>query len=320
MAKATQPRHGSMQFWPRKRAARPYARLRNFAGDGLTAVAGFKMGMTHVKVFDTDKNSPTKNETIALPVTILECPPLKIFSVRAYTHDAYGHKVAGEVVVAKEKHLGRKVSPTKKPSSSLNFSNFDRISVLLMTQPHLTGVGQKKPQIFEVQLGGTPEQQLETAKELIGKEIKVSDILQEGEYVDIYAITTGRGNQGPVKRFGIGLKASKSEKGRRRPGSLGGWSGQQHFMYRVAMAGQTGYHQRAQYNNKILKITDNPEEINVKGGFKGYGLGRQGNEFILLQGSVPGPSKRLITLAKPKRLHKKRAAPTVDAISLESKQ
>ena len=64
-------------------------------------------------------------------------------------------------------------------------------------------------------------------------------------------LTTGRGYQGPVKRFGIKLKPSKSEKGRRRPGSLGPWHPAR-VIFRVPMAGQLGMFTRVVYNNKIL--------------------------------------------------------------------
>jgi large subunit ribosomal protein L3 len=315
-----------MQVWPRKRANKPYARIRNFStkDTGILAFAGYKMGMSHVSAFDSYKNSITKNETISLPVTILECPAMRIFSIRAYTHDHYGYKVAEEVVViGKDKHIGR-TTRTKTLSNPVDIdaSTYDDVTVILATQPSLTGIGQKKPQLFEVEIGGkTASEKLEIAKSFIGKEIKASDFFKAGDYVDFHAITTGKGYQGPVKRFGIGLKPHKSEKGRRRPGVIaGGWSAQQHTMYRVAFAGQMGYHQRVQYNNQILKITDKPEEINPKGGFLYYGTGRTGNEFVIVQGSVPGAKKRLITMLKAVRLKKNIPAPAVEWISQASQQ
>ena len=325
MPKPKAPRHGSMQVWPRKRSDRPYARIRNFntKADGMLAFAGYKMGMTHVMAFDSYKNSMTKNETISLPATIIECPPLRVFSVRAYTHDHYGYKVAGETVVFKDKHHGRKIRAPKTHASSLHFDgSHDDYTIIVSTKPELTGIGQKKPQLFELEVGGkTPADKLEYIKSIIGKDIKASEIFKVGDYVDFHAITTGKGYQGPVKRFGIGLKPHKSEKGRRRPGVIaGGWSAQQHTMYRVAHAGQMGYHQRVQYNNQILKITDKPEEVNPKGGFIHYGVGRNGNEFIIVKGSVPGSKKRLVTLVKAIRLKQALPAPSVEWISQESQQ
>ena len=328
MPKPKSPRHGSMQVWPRKRATRRYARVRNFNTklDGMLGFAGYKMGMTHVMAFDTYKNSLTKNETIALPATIIECPPLRVFSVRAYHHDAYGYKVAKEILVHKDKHTSRKVLAPKSVGNAASLDSFegeyDQYTIIVMTQPSMTGIGQKKPQLFEMEVGGkTPAEQIAFIKTIVGKEIKASELFKVGDYVDFHAITTGKGYQGPVKRFGIGLKPHKSEKGRRRPGVIaGGWSAQQHTMYRVAFAGQMGYHQRVQYNNQILKITDKPEEVTPKGGFIHYGVGHQGNEFIVVKGSVPGSKKRLITLVKAIRLKQNIPAPTVEFVSQESQQ
>jgi len=281
------------------------------------------MGMTHVMAIDVDKNSRTKNEQISIPATILECPPLKVYAVRSYKNSTHGLKVTRDIVVAgKDKFLARKTKAIKASSLPDTFSDDSaRITVLLMTQPSKTGIGQKKPQIFEAHVGGkTVAEQLATVKELVGKDIKASELFKEGDYIDLRGVTKGKGTQGPVKRFGVSLKSHKSEKGQRGVGSTGGWSGQQGWQYRVAHAGQMGYHQRTQYNNQILKITDKPEEVNAKGGFINYGVGRQGNEFIVLRGSIPGPKKRMIALSKPIRLKKTKKVPTVERISIESTQ
>lgn len=334
MPKAKNPRHGSMQVWPRKRASRRYARVRNYNTklDGILAFAGYKMGMTHVMAFDSYKNSVTKNETISLPATIIECPPMRVFSVRAYTHDAYGYKVAKEIiVVGKDKHIARKTKTPKSPvtptaelldSSFANLDSYDDITIIIMTQPSMTGIGQKKPQVFEMEVGGkTNADKIAFIKTIIGRDIKASEFLKAGDYLDFHAITTGKGYQGPVKRFGIGLKPHKSEKGRRAPGVIaGGWSAQQHTMYRVAHAGQMGYHQRVQYNNQILKITDKPEDVNPKGGFIHYGVGRTGNEFVIVKGSVPGTKKRMITMVRAIRLKQSLPVPTVELVVQESQQ
>jgi large subunit ribosomal protein L3 len=318
-----------MQVWPRKRSSRRIARVRNFnqQTDGMLAFAGYKMGMTHVMAFDSYKNSMTKNETISLPATIIECPPLRVFSVRAYTHDHYGYHVATEVLVFKDKHTSRKVRAPKTVGNaasldSLDPSAYDDFTIILSTQPQLTGIGQKKPQLTEFEVGGkTTADKMTFIKSIVGRDIKASELFKVGDYVDFHAITTGHGYQGPVRRFGIGLKPHKSEKGRRRPGVIaGGWSAQQHTMYRVAFAGQTGYHQRVQYNNQILKITDKPEEVTPKGGFIHYGVGRTGNEFVIVKGSVPGSKKRLVTMVKAIRVKMHKTAPTVEFISQESQQ
>jgi len=303
-----------MGVWPRKRAKRSYARVRGWTTDpkakGLLAFPTYKAGMTHVMAIDTRKTNITKGETISLPATVLEAPPVKLYSVRLYAKDAYGMHVAKELVVGKDKHLWRKLFTKKTAEAGLKDlkpEDFSDITVTLLTQPSKTGIGKKKPEVFESRLGGTNEEKLAWIQEHVAKEIRAGEVFQEGDYADSHAITKGKGFQGAVKRFGIGFTHHKSEKGRRTPGSLGGWSGQQHVMYRVAHAGQTGYHQRTQYNNIILKMGENPDEVNPKSGFKRYGLVK--NDYLLVNGSIQGPAKRMITLTKAVRLYEKRKKP-----------
>ena len=86
------PRSGSMQFWPRVRAKRSYARLRTATHQKDSKFAtfpGYKVGMTHVMLTDNRKNSPTKGSELSWPVTVIECPPVKILqnSVRREASD-----------------------------------------------------------------------------------------------------------------------------------------------------------------------------------------------------------------------------------------
>ncbi|RUA19603.1 MAG: 50S ribosomal protein L3, partial [Flavobacteriia bacterium] len=82
---------------------------------------------------------------------------------------------------------------------------------------------------------------------------------------NIYGRIGEKGFQGPVKRHGVSLRSHKSEKTIRGPGNLGAWTGNRSWT--VAHAGQTGYHLRTEWNKWVLKIGDNPEEVNRKGGF-----------------------------------------------------
>ena len=106
-----------------------------------------------------------------------------------------------------------------------------------------------------------------------------------------------------MKRFGIGLRQHKSEKGVRRPGSLGAWT-PSHTSFRAPMAGQLGFFTRIQYNNKIIKIgTINEKDVNPKGGFKHYGVIKTSYAFI--KGSVQGPKKRPFLITSSIREKKK---------------
>jgi len=89
-------------------------------------------------------------------------------------------------------------------------------------------------------------------------------------------------------------------------------------MYRVAFAGQMGYHQRTQYNNYILEISDDANRVNPNGGFLRYGNVR--STYVLIKGSVPGASKRLIQMTVPLRKTPPASLPTIEMVCVESKQ
>jgi large subunit ribosomal protein L3 len=324
MPKASNPHHGSLQFWPRKRARRVYARVRSKISSKEAKpleFAGYKVGMTHIAVTDNRPKALTKGEEITYPVTIIECPPIKISSVKFYKNTIKGLKVVSEVFSDKlDKELEKKVRIKSVKKKVDDVKEFDDIKVTVYTNPKLTTIGKKKPEFFELTLGGSKEEKLKWAKENLGKDIMVSVVFQEGQQIDIHAVTKGKGFQGPVKRFGVGLKQHKTEKGVRGVGSLGGWISQGHVMWRVAHAGQMGHHQRTEYNKWLLKIGANPEEMGTKNGFIRYGVIK--NPYILVKGSIPGPSKRLIRFNHAIRSNKNvpKEVPSINYINLELKK
>ncbi len=325
MPNVRKPRKGSLQYWPRKRAKKPYARIRSWptiSETKLLCFPGYKAGMTHIIITDNRAHSLTKGEDIKIPVTVIECPTIKVLGVNFYKKTPYGLTLSASILSQNlDKELSRKIIlPEKLKKKIEDIKDFDDVRAIVYTQPKKTGIGKKKPEVFEIAVGGEKDKKLEYLKNLIGKEVSVRDIFSEGQQVDVHAVTKGKGTQGPVKRFGISLKSHKSEKGRRAPGSLGPWNAQQHIMWRVAHAGKTGYNVRTEKNKWIIKIGDKGEEINPKGGFIRYGLVK--NDYVLLKGSVPGCAKRLIKMSYPMRPNKKmiQEVPTIQYISLESKQ
>ena len=87
MPKARRPRKGSLQFWPRKRARKllPSVNWKAIgSGKNLKGFITYKAGMASALVKDDTPHSMTKDKQITIPVTILECPPMRIFSVRFY--------------------------------------------------------------------------------------------------------------------------------------------------------------------------------------------------------------------------------------------
>ncbi|MEM2915818.1 MAG: 50S ribosomal protein L3 [Candidatus Woesearchaeota archaeon] len=324
MPRVRQPRRGSMQYWPRKRASSTHASIRtwNPTKDAKPlGFAGYKAGMTHLIVTDNKATSATKGEPIVMPVTVVECPPLKVAGICCYRLHNNRLVLSTQVWADKlEKDLSRVLpipKKTKTKIADIKPEDYKEFRLLVHTQPRLSGL-KKTPEVFEIGIGGDAKQQLEYAKGILGKDLKITDVFAAGQQVDSHSISKGKGLQGPVKRFGVSIRSHKSEKTKRGPGALGPWHG--NLNWPVAHAGQMGYHQRTEYNKWILQIGDDPTKINPAGGFLHYG--NITSPYVLIKGSVAGPAKRLIKLTTPLRPNKHipREAPGITHISVSSKQ
>ena len=168
--------------------------------------------------------------------------------------------------------------------------------------PQQAGREQKKPYVFEVAVkGGDIAKQFAFVKDFLGKEVKVNQVFQKGADVDVAAITKGKGIEGPITRWGVKKKQHKSRKSVRALGTLGPISPAT-IMYTVPRAGQRGFHQRTQYNNRIMIISNtktNEFKINPAGGFKHFGL--VDGDYVVIRGSIPGTYRRLVKLRSPMR-------------------
>ncbi len=312
MPHGTHPRSGSLQVWPRKKAKRIYPKVNPYtlnSSSKLLSFAGYKVGMTHALYLDSNPTSPTKNEQVFSPVTIVECPPIKVFGIRFYQKDPnYGSSVLYEKISAKlDKELVRKINIPKKfneKSIDETLNKSSEVRLLVHTQPKLTTIGKKVPEIFEIAIAkDDAKAQYEYASSLFEKEINIPDVFKEGQFIDIHAVTKGKGFQGTVKRFGVKLKDHKSEKKKRSVGNLGPLIPSK-VLFTVPQTGQMGYHTRTELNKLILKISNNPKELETKQGYKHYGLIK--NDFILIKGSIPGVNKRLIRFTEARRNKKQR--------------
>ncbi len=301
MGREHKPRGGSLQFWPRKRARRIYAKVRSWISTDSVRVlgfAGYKVGMTHAIITDNIPNSLTKGLKVSYPVTVIECPPLKPLSLRFYKQTPYGLKLISEIFSQKlDKELTRKIKLHKKFIEKKIPEDATDIRLVVYTQPKTIHI-KKKPDIFEIAIGGNIKDKIEYGKQLLANEIKIKDVLKEGQFVDVHSVTKGKGFQGPIQRFGLALKARKSEKKKRSGGNLGPWHPSK-VSFTVPQHGQMGYHTRTEYNKLILSINNNIELVNKNGGFPHYGLVR--GDYVLIKGSVPGSVNRLIRFTEPIR-------------------
>ena len=296
MSASKSPRKGSLQFWPRKRAARflPSVNWNVInSGKNLKGFICYKAGMKSGYVKDNTPNSMTKGKNIIIPITILECPSLKIFSVRFYKNN----KVINEIFAQNlDKELKRKLKLPKKQGKKISdIKDYDDIRVICYSQSKKTEL-KKTPDLIEIGLNGSLEEKIRFVEDKLGKEIFASEIFEKSQLIDLRGLTKGKGLSGPVKRFGITLKAHKSEKGVRRPGSLGPWHPAR-VTFRAPMAGQLGMFTRIVYNSKIidLKKASENEIKNIKN------FGDVKTEYILVKGSVQGPAKRQLLITFPLR-------------------
>jgi large subunit ribosomal protein L3 len=327
------PRHGSLAYLPRKRAEHLLARM-NFwpkiesETPRFLGFVGYKAGMTHVFTIEDRKRSPDFGKEVIRSATVVETPPVLVCGVRVYSKDTYGLKTLTEAWMKEPpSDLERILTIPENFKTEETLKKIEeslpkavRIRVIVMTQPKQASVPKKKPELAEIEIGGgTIQQQYEHAKNQLGKAVTAPEIFKEGQYVDIASVSTGKGFQGPVKRWGVTILQAKGRKTKRGVATLGPWN-PHHVMYSVARAGQMGYHQRTEYNKRILKIGKDGKEITPKGGFLRYGEVR--GPYLLLAGSIAGTEKRPIRLRYPARPPKNVAEepPQITQISIESPQ
>ena len=126
--------------------------------------------------------------------------------------------------------------------------------------------------------GTTPKRKLvefkaDFAQELnLGSVVNLTDVLAEGEFVDIVGTSKGKGFQGVVKRHGfagVGGATHGQHNRLRHPGSLGACSWPSRVFRGMRMAGQMGNARVKVFNLEVIKLI--PE-----------------NNILVVKGSVPG--------------------------------
>lgn len=113
----------------------------------------------------------------------------------------------------------------------------------------------------------------------IGQEIKV-DIFAEGDKVDVYGVSKGKGTAGTVKRYGHSRgPETHGSKYHRAAGSLGASAYPAKVFKGMKSAGHMGHERVTVQNLEIVKVDP---EMNI----------------VLIKGAVPGPKKGLITISE----------------------
>ncbi len=312
--KYSAPRRGSIAFRPRSRAKSLEARIRTWPenydkdNNGLIGFAGFKVGQIQVMTIDDKEKTPNYGKPLMNHSTVISLPPLKIVGIRGYSEDAYGKHAIFDVYSKDSiKDLSTKYK-TKYSEDGLNkasdrLENTRHLNAIVAVFPHRIGISQKTPFIFEVPVSGKDiRSKFDYLKSKLGQEVRASEVFKTGQNIDVHGITRGKGVEGPVTRFGVKRKQHKSRKSVRAVGTLGPISPAV-VMYTVARQGQMGFHQRTEYNKRILLMSNSEKNditnINPKGGFKHFGLVE--GDYMIVRGTIPGVPKRLIKLRQPIR-------------------
>jgi len=302
------PRRGSLAYSPRIRAKSMEARIRawpkvNSDEPKILAHCGFKAGCVQIVSIDDREKVPNAGKQLVSLGTVLVTPPVLILGVRGYSKDHNGKHAEFDVYAEDiPKSFSKEISLKNNQENALEnaekgLKRVKEIFAIVAVSPRAAGLDQKKPYVFEAFVsGGDIQKQFTHVKELLGKEIKIDQIFETGATVDVAAITKGHGWQGVLKRWNVKKKQHKSRKTVREVGSLGPISPQS-VMYTVPRAGQHGFHQRVEYDKRIMIMGNSNDEqikINPDGGYKHFGLVK--GDFIILKGSVPGTYRRLIKL------------------------
>jgi large subunit ribosomal protein L3 len=210
---------------------------------------GKKRGM--IQLFDETGN--------AVPCTIIEAEPNIVIQIKTEENDGYNAIQIGfdEVKVKNPYTINARVS---KPIQG----HFKKANVV--PRRHLA----------EVRLDNLGEYSL-------GQELK-ADIFADVPFVDVTAISKGKGYQGVMKRHNFaGGPASHGSGFHRHAGSTGMRSTPGRGLPGGKKAGHMGSQRKTVQNLKVFKIEDN---------------------FIIVKGAVPGPRNGLVFVTQAEKKSK----------------
>jgi len=210
----------------------------------MAGIIGRKIGMT--SIFNQDGQN--------LVCTVIEAGPCVVTQVK--NKDKYGYSaIQLSFKEKKEKH-------TTKPL----IGHFKKAN----TTPKREIAEFRN---FRVEYSGIVE---------LGNEIKVSDIFNEGDFLDAIGTSKGKGFQGVVKRHGfqgVGGQTHGQHNRLRAPGSMGNASFSARVIKGKKLPGRMGNDRVKVINLKVIKIL--PE-----------------HNLILVSGPVPGAKNSTIYLNK----------------------
>ena len=181
-------------------------------------------------------------------VTVIHAGPCRVAQVKTQERDSYA---AVQLGFGKRKHANR---PTRG-----HFQKADLEPTRLLRE-------------FRVE---------DSSEYAVGDTLRVEDLFEAGEYVDVSGISKGRGFAGVVKRHGFaGQKATHgAEKNHRRPGSIGCSATPSRVVKGRKMPGRMGGERVTVQNLKAVQIDAE-------------------NNLIVVKGAAPGPNGSFLMVRK----------------------
>ena len=117
-----------------------------------------------------------------------------------------------------------------------------------------------------------------------GDVVRVEDLFDEGELIDVVGVSKGKGFQGVVKRHGfsgVGMMTHGQSDRQRHPGSIGASADPSRVFKGMRMAGRTGGERTKIQNLTVVRVLPD-------------------HDALLVKGSVPGPKSGYVELHKKK--------------------
>lgn len=279
------PRHGSLQFLPKKRTVHHHGRIRSYPRDDpanpphLTAFRAYKAGMTHVvRSVDRPGALMHKREVVDA-VSVLETPPMVVVGVVGYIETPAGLQTLTTVFAEhlseefkrrcyKNWYASKKKAYTKYAKKwsedggkDIQYE-LDRIAkfcsvvrVITHSQVKKLNLRIKKAHIMEVQINGGKDAQekVDFAKSLFEKEISIDSVFAKDENIDVIGVTKGKGMEGVTTRWGVTRLPRKTHRGLRKVACIGSWHPAR-VSTTVPRAGQNGYFHRTEMNKKVYRL------------------------------------------------------------------
>ncbi len=186
-------------------------------------------------------------EGLSIPVTVIEAGPCTVVQKKTSENDGYS-----SIKVGFSETIEKKLN---KPQKGL----FSKVKV------------SPKKYVKELRLE-------DTAKYEVGQDIKVEDMFQTGDRVDISGVSKGKGFQGTIKRYGqSGGKETHGSMYHRRVGSMSANTSPARVFKGKKLPGHMGVDNVTVQNLDVVRV-DNERNL------------------LLVKGAVPGPKGGLVVI------------------------